>query len=69
MLPSDPLSRGVEIYNELNKNKGFFGDSSSLRFVVISVVCCEGSASEVADERRVKSEEIKDLSGWFGELR
>ncbi len=68
-LPGDPLPRFIKIYEELNKAKGFFGDASSLRFAAITAISCKGDASEVSKKIRVTGDEIKELSGWFGELR
>ncbi|PCJ56823.1 MAG: hypothetical protein COA79_17875 [Planctomycetota bacterium] len=67
-LPINPLARFIDIYEELNKTKGYFVDSSSLRFAAITALCCKGEASDVARQIRSKGDEIKELSGWFGEL-
>ena len=67
-LPADPLSRFRDLYGALNAERGWFGDPSSLRFAAMTAVTCKGSPVEVASAIRSMAEEIKQLSGWFGEL-
>jgi len=63
-----PLDRFCELYEVLNADRGWFGDASSLRFAAMTAVSCPGSPDEVASAIRRMAEEIKQLSGWFGEL-
>ncbi len=67
-LPADPLNRFRDLYDVLNAERGWFGDPSSLRFAAMTAVTCQGSPTEVASAIRSMAEEIKRLSGWFGEL-
>lgn len=67
-LPADPLNRFRDLYEELNAERGWFGDPSSLRFAAMTAVTCQGSPAEVAFAIRSTAQEIKRLSGWFGEL-
>ena len=67
-LVTDPLSRFCDLYDALNAERGWFGDPSSLRFAAMTAVSCPGSPDEVASAIRSMAEEIKQLSGWFGEL-
>jgi hypothetical protein len=68
VLPTDPLNRFRDLYEAFNAERGWFGDASSLRFAAMTAVTCPGSSAEVASAIRSMSEEIKQLSGWFGEL-
>ena len=67
-LPADPLSRFVRLYEALNRDRGFWGDASSLRFAAMAVITCPGEPTTVAAALRATAEEIKKLSGWFGSL-
>ena len=67
-LVPNPLDRFRDIYNALNEDRGWFGDASSLRFAAMTAVTCPGTPAEVAAAIRRMAEEIKELSGWFGEL-
>jgi len=67
-LPSDPATRFREIYAALNSSRSFWGGSLPLRFASISAIACPGSAEQVAADIRRTADEIKEHSGWFGEL-
>ncbi len=67
-LPANPLNRFQDLYEALNADRGWFGDASSLRFAAMTATTCQGSPVEVASSIRSMAEEIKRLSGWFGEL-
>ena len=67
-LVQDPLKRFQELYSALNADRGWFGDASSLRFAAMTAVTCPGTPSEVAASIRSMAEEIRQRSGWFGEL-
>jgi hypothetical protein len=67
-IPSAPLNRFRELYDELNADRGWFGDASSLRFAAMSAVSCKGSVEQVAAAIRTTANEIQERSGWFGEL-
>ena len=67
-LPADPLGRFTRLYDALNRDRGWWGDASSLRFAAMAAVTCPGEPSEVANTLRATAEEIKKLSGWFGSL-
>jgi len=67
-LAADPLNRFRDLYDALNAERGWFGDPSSLRFAAMTAVTCQGSPAEVTSAIRSMAEEIKRLSGWFGEL-
>jgi len=67
-LVRDPLARFRALYDALNADRGWFGDASSLRFAAMTAVTCQGTPTEVASAIRRMAEEIKQLSGWFGEL-
>ncbi len=67
-LVTAPLDRFCDLYDALNAERGWFGDASSLRFAAMTAVSCPGSPDEVASAIQSMAEEIKQLSGWFGEL-
>ena len=67
-LVTDPLDRFCDLYAALNADRGWFGDPSSLRFAAMTAVSCPGSPDEVASAIRGMADEIKEHSGWFGEL-
>jgi hypothetical protein len=67
-LPANPLDRFQDLYEALNADRGWFGDPSSLRFAAMTATTCQGSPVEVASSIQSMAEEIKRLSGWFGEL-
>lgn len=68
-LPTDPLRRFVRLYDALNRDRGFWGDASSLRFAAMAAVTCPGEPADIARSLRATADEIKELSGWFGALR
>ena len=63
------LDRFVAINHELNADRGWWGDSTSLRFAAMAAVTCPGEPAHVASSIRSVADEIKERSGWFGELR
>ena len=67
-IPADPLGRFAALYEALNRDRGIWGDASSLRFAAMSAVTCPGEPDEVATRLRAIADEIKELSGWFGSL-
>ncbi|MFC1851806.1 DUF4003 family protein [candidate division CSSED10-310 bacterium] len=67
-LPADPMVRFREIYDALNTQRGFWGDSTPLRFAALTALSCPGSAVQVATDIIWTAREIKERSGWFGTL-
>ena len=67
-LPTNPLQRFLDLYEALDADRGWFGDASPLRFAAMTAITCPGSPAEVATSIRSTAEEIKQLSGWFGDL-
>jgi len=67
-LPADPMRRFTGIYGALNADRGWGSDASCLRFAAVSAVTCHGEPHEVAAAIRNMADEIKERSGWFGEL-
>ena len=68
IIPADPLGRFTALYEALNRDRGIWGDASSLRFAAMSAVTCPGEPDEVAARLRAIADEIKEISGWFGSL-
>ena len=68
-LVPNPLDRFRELYEILNTDRAWFHDASPLRFAAMTAVTCPGTVAEVAIAIREMAEEIKDRSGWFGELK
>jgi hypothetical protein len=67
-FPEDPLQRFRDIYEALNKERGWASSASPLRFAAMTAVTCPGRPAEVATAIRDKADEIKTASGWFGTL-
>ncbi len=67
-LPQDPLARFGAIYEALNSERGWWNDASCLKFSAMTAVTCPGSPDSVASAIRDVANEIKDRSGWFGQL-
>ena len=67
-LPQDPLRRFLDVFEALNAERSWFSDVSVLRFAAMGALCCEGSPTAVAQAIRANAEELKEHSGWFGEL-
>ena len=67
-LPVNPLNRFQDLYESLNADRGWFSDPSPLRFAAMTAITCQGTPAVVASSIRNMAEEIKRLSGWFGEL-
>jgi Protein of unknown function (DUF4003) len=67
-LPADPLARFQEIYAALSGDKKWFHDASPLRFAAMSAMLCPGDARSVAAGIRQIGEDIKQESGWCGQL-
>jgi hypothetical protein len=67
-LPKDPLRRFIDIFEVLNAERGWFSDASSLRFAAMAAITCEGAPGSVARTLRAIADELKERSGWFGEL-
>ena len=67
-LPKDPLRRFQEVFEALNAERGWFSDVSVLRFAAIGALTCEGNPTAVAQAIRANAEQLKERSGWFGEL-
>jgi hypothetical protein len=67
-LPKDPLRRFIDIFEVLHLERGWFADTSSLRFAAMAAITCEGAPASVARALRAIADELKERSGWFGEL-
>ena len=71
-IPDDPVARYAELLAALKPDRGWFQnlftDVAPLRFAAIAVVTTDGTAAEVADGVHAIAEELKERSGWFGEL-
>jgi len=67
-LPDQPLARFKEVYDALYEQRGWFEDPSILRFAAIAAVTSKGDAGTVARELRAIADNLKEQSGWFGEL-
>ena len=67
-LPKNPLRRFQDVFEALNAERGWFSDVSVLRFAAMGALSCEGSPTAVAQAIRANAEELKERSGWFGEL-
>jgi len=72
MMPSylpEPLPRFRAIYEALYSEKGWAGETNSLRFAAVSALACPGEPAEIAQKIRNIADEIKTKVGWFGDLR
>jgi hypothetical protein len=67
-LPKDPLQRFMDVFEALNAERGWFSDVASLRFAAMAAITCAGEPRGVADSIRSIADELKERSGWFGEL-
>lgn len=67
-LPKDPLRRLTDIFEALNAERSWFSDVSPLRFAAVAALTCTGEPTAVASGIRGIAEELKERSGWFGEL-
>ena len=67
-LPADPLRRFTEIFDALNATRGWFSDTTPLRFAAIAAIVIPGDPQKVASDIRAVAEELQQKSGWFGEL-
>ena len=68
VLPADPLSRFISIYESLNAKRGWWSDASCLRFAAITAVTCPHEPNDIALAIRTVADDIKDRAGWFGQL-
>jgi hypothetical protein len=67
-LPDNPLARFTDIYNALNAERRWWRDASPLRFAAMGALTCPGTPRSVASAIRRISKNIKEQSGWFGQL-
>ena len=67
-LPQNPLQRFTDIFAALNTDRGWFSDASPLRFAAVAALTCPGEPTEIARGIRDIADELKERSGWFGEL-
>jgi len=67
-LPRDPLARFNDIYDALNSERSWFQGASPLRFAAMSAMLCPGDARSVAGKIRKIGEDVKQESGWCGQL-
>ena len=67
-IPDDPLARFTAIHGALNAERGWWSDAACLRFAAMTAVTCPGDPTSVAARIREVAKNIKQQSGWFGEL-
>jgi len=67
-IPSDPFARFKAVYDALNRNKSWMTGAASLRFAAMAAVTCPGDPVGVAEAIQRMAQEIKEKSGWFGQL-
>lgn len=71
MMPNylpEPMPRFRAIYEALYSEKGWGGETNSLRFAAMAALSCSGEPSEVALKIKNIANEIKAKVGWFGDL-
>lgn len=67
LLP-DPLPRFRAIYEALNSQRSWSGDSSALRFAALTAITCPGDPQRVAAAITSKARKIRENTGWFNHL-
>jgi hypothetical protein len=67
--PDHPFARFRDVFEALNRERGWFESATYLRFAAIAALCCEGSPSSVAGRIRDVAQQLKKKSGWFDNLR
>lgn len=69
-LPSDPLARFRELYDELNRDASWLrGNTAAYRFTAIVAVTIPGPVDDVARRIQAAAHELKERAGWFDGLR
>ena len=67
-LPKEPLRRFMDVFDALNAERGWFSDALSLKFTSMAAITCPGDPKGIATAIRAIADELKERSGWFGEL-
>lgn len=67
-LPNEPFERFRDIYRALNRNRGMLEGVQALRFAAMAAMTSARTADDVADDIRSHAREMKNRTGWFGDL-
>jgi hypothetical protein len=67
-LSIDPLERFRAIYQALDISRSWFRNPTHLRFAALTAITCPGEPADVASAIEKMANDIKEQSGWFGEL-
>jgi len=67
-IPSDPFGRFKAVYDALIQTKSWMTGAPSLRFAAMTALTCPGDPGQVAHQIRSMADDIKEKSGWFGQL-